>query len=157
LESKRLAAILLVLGIWGSPGVAKAQRISVLDFGAASPKARKRVPKPFPPGMKLGGVCAGIMGEATLIVSLVSLERDSYSIGNEMAYTLEVRNVSKEPLQIPTRFNLSDLEPDDPSVDFQYAPMEIWLGVHESEERKMNVLLLTLYGSDEMLMDTVGN
>jgi hypothetical protein len=100
--------------------------------------------------MKLGGVCAGIMGEATLIVSLVSLDRDSYSIGNEMAYTLEVRNVSKEPLQIPTRFNLSDLEPDDPSVDFQYAPMEIWLGVHESEERKMNVLLLTLYGSDEM-------
>jgi len=42
-----------------------------------------------------------------------------------MAYTLEVRNVSKEPIKIPTRFNLADLEPDDTSLDFQYAPMEI--------------------------------
>jgi hypothetical protein len=100
--------------------------------------------------MKLGGVCAGILAEATLIVSLVSLDRDSYGIGDEMAYTLDVRNVSKDPIKIPTRFNLAELEPDDPSVDFQYAPMEIWLGLHESEERNMGVLLLTLYGSDEM-------
>lgn len=99
--------------------------------------------------MNLGGVCAGILGERTLIVSLVSLDRDSYSIGDELVYTLDVRNVGKEPIKIPTRFNLADLEPDDPAADFQYAPMEIWLALL-SEGRNMSVLLLTLYGSDDM-------
>jgi hypothetical protein len=149
-ESKTLACILLLIGVCGTSRDARAQRISVLDFTATVPKARKRVPKPFPPGMKLGGVAAGILGEATLIVSMVSLDREAYSMGDEIVYTLDVRNVSAEPIKIPTRFNLADLEPDDPSADFQYAPMEIWLGLRESEERNMGVLLLTLYGSDDM-------
>src|ERR1700722_621878 len=149
-KSKILVCILLLIGICGTSTGARAQRISVLDFTASVPKVRKRVPKPFPPGKILGGVAGGISGEARLIVSLVALDRDSYRLGDEMVYTLDVRNVGKEPMSIPTRFNLADLEPDDPSADFKYAPMEISLKLRESDERYMSVLLLTLYGSDDM-------
>jgi hypothetical protein len=127
-----------------------AQRVSILDFSTTAPKPRKHVPKPFPAGTVLSGRCGGILASPGLSVSLVSLDRDEYAIGDEVVYTLNLSSRGPQSIKVPTVFNLSDLEPDDPTASFTYAPLEIWLGLRDSEHRLISTLILTLYGSDDI-------
>ncbi|MGB7283603.1 MAG: hypothetical protein WBE13_15155 [Candidatus Acidiferrum sp.] len=148
-RNKRLLLLVWLIGVAGALNPA-AQRITILDFSSTVSKPRKHLPKPFPPNKVLGGRCGG-MTSGKLIVSLVSLDRIEYCIGDEFRYTLEVRTAGLETVKVPTVFNVADLEPDDPNVSFRYAAMEIWLGMsEESNERYLDVPLLRLYGSDEM-------
>ena len=148
-QSKRFLCVVSLVGVAGALIGLAAERVTILDFGSTVSKPRKHLPKPFPPDTVLGGRCG--MASGKLIVSLVSLDRTEYTIGDEFSYTLEVRTAGPETVKVPTVFNVANLEPDDPNVSFRYAAMEIWLAVsEESHERYLSMPLLRLYGSDEM-------
>jgi hypothetical protein len=151
LQSKRFLCVVWLIAVAGALIDLAAERITILDFSSTVSKPRKHLPKPFPPDKNLGGRCGG-MTSGKLIVSLVSLDRTEYTIGDEFNYTLEVRTARPETVKVPTVFNVADLEPDDPNVSFRYAAMEIWLGMSEesNERRLLSMPLLRLYGSDEM-------
>jgi len=149
-RSKRFLCVVCLIGMVGGLMGLAAERLTILDFSSTVSMPRKHLPKPFPPDKILGGRCGG-MTSGKLIVSLVSLDRTEYTIGEEFNYTVEVRTAGPETVKVPTVFNVADLEPDDPNVSFKYAAMEIWLGMsEESNERYLSVPLLRLYGSDEM-------
>jgi len=126
-----------------------AQRIAILDFTSASPKDRKRQPKPFPPEIPVAGSCSGVDGTPPLRVSLSSLDKTEYALGDELIYALRLTNTSKLPIRVPTRLSLADMEPEDPAVSYSYEPIEIWLRLQDHEEHGISVLLVTLYGSTE--------
>jgi len=148
-RSKRLLSVVWLFGVAGTLILA-AEHTAILDFSSTVSKPRKHPPKPLPPDIILGGRCGGMIS-GKLNVSLVSLDRAEYTIGDEFSYTLEVRPSGLEPVRVPTVFNVADLEPDDPNISLRYAAMEIWLGISdESHERYFSVPLLRLYGSKEM-------
>jgi|SRR5271167_359186 len=148
--SGRFVRAILLIALAGSLTHVAAQRVTILDFSSTSSKPRKHPPKPFPPGTMLGGRGGG-MTSGKLTVSLVSMDKTEYSVGDDFSYTLQVRTAGAEIVRVPTLFNVADLEPDDPNVSFNYEAMEIWLGFsEESNERSLSVPLLRLYGSDEM-------
>jgi hypothetical protein len=148
-RSKRLLVVVCLFGVAGTLVLA-AERAAILDFSSTVSKPRKHPPKPLPPNIILGGRCGGMMS-GKLNVSLVSLDRTEYTIGDEFSYTLEVRASVPETVRVPTVFNVADLEPDDPNTSFRYAAMEVWLGISdESHERHFSMPLLRLYGSKEM-------
>jgi hypothetical protein len=147
--SKRFLCVVLLIGVAGTLIDLAAERVTILDYSSTVSKPRKHLPKPFPPDWVFGGRCGGITS-GKLIVSLVSLDRIEYTMGDEFIYTLEVRTAGSETVKVPTAFNVADLEPDDPSVTLRYMAMEIWLRLsEESPERYFHVPLLRLYGSDE--------
>jgi len=149
-RSKRFLLVVWLIGVAGALIDLAAERVTILDFSSTVSKPRKHLPKLFPPDKVFGGRCGG-MTSGKLVVSLVSLDRTEYTIGDEFSYTLEVRTAGPETVKVPTVPNVADLEPDDPNVSFRYAAMEIWLGMSgESNERYFHVPLLRLYGSDEM-------
>lgn len=148
--SRGFVCVAALIALAGSLSSVAAQRVAILDFSSTVSKPRKHPPKPFPPDKILGGRCGG-MTSGKLIVSLVSMDKSEYSLGDDFSYTLEVRTAGAETVKVPTVFNVADLEPDDPNVNFEYEAIEIWVGFsEESNERYLHVPLLRLYGSDEM-------
>jgi hypothetical protein len=149
-RSQRVVCVGLLLALAGSVAPLPAQRATILDFTTTSAKPRKHPPKPFPAGTMLGGRPGG-MTDGKLIVSLVSTDKNEYSLGEEINYTLEVRTRGEETVKFPTVTNVADLEPDNPDLDFNYKATEIWLGlIEDSKERWLHVPLLRLYDSDDM-------
>ncbi len=157
--SRRFVWVAFLIALAGSHrDMAAAQRVAILDFSATASKPRKHPPKPFPPDKILGGRGGGITS-GKLIASLVAMDKTEYRLGDEFSYTLELRTAGAETVKVPTVFNVADLEPDDPNVNFKYEAMEIWLRFSEETDEKylgvpvlrfLGSPLLRLYGSDEM-------
>jgi hypothetical protein len=146
-----LAFALFALAL--SPTAARAQRVASYDFSTQSPKDRVRQPKPFPPGIQLGGRCGGILGNPPLRVSLLSLDKTEYAVGDDVIFTIAITNTGSTPQRAPVAFNLADMEPPDASQNYNYQPMEIWLHLVKPSDSPgiqfFSTLALTLYGSDD--------
>jgi hypothetical protein len=137
-----------------SAPAARAQRVAVYDFSTQQPKDRARQPKPFPPGTPLGGKCGGILGNPPVRVSLLSLDKTEYALGDDVVYTVKIVNTGPAPERIAVAFNLADVEPPDPSQSYGYEPMEIWLHLSKPNQSAdppltLHTVLLTLYGSND--------
>lgn len=133
---------------------ARAQRVAAYDFSTQQPKDRARQPKPFPPGTQFGGKCGGILWNPPVQVSLLSLDKSQYAIGDDVIYTVSVTNTGTAPKHVAVAFSLADIEPPDASQSYGYEPMEIWLRLYKTTESAdhpltLHTLLLTIYGSND--------
>src|SRR5580704_13587726 len=126
LQSLSFNALSVLVALALTASSVRAQRVAVYDF-SAQPKDRARHPKPFPPGIMLGGKCSGILGNPPVRVSLVSLDKTEYAFGDDVTFTIKITNFGPAPQRVPVAFNLADMEPLDPSQNYDYQPMEIWL------------------------------
>jgi hypothetical protein len=131
------------------------QSVAILDFTSTKPKDRARQPKPFPPSTSFGGRCGGIVTNPPLSVSLLPLGKTEYTLGEELAYTVRLRNKGKSPVRVASRLSLADMEPGDSTRSYSYTPMEIWLIFRDSltytdsRDHMFSSRLVTLYGSSE--------
>jgi hypothetical protein len=85
---------------------ARAQRVAAYDFSTQQPKDRARQPKPFPPfppGTQFGGKCGGILWNPPVQVSLLSLDKTEYAIGDDVIYTVSVTNTGTAPQHVTSR------------------------------------------------------
>ena len=152
-----LLALLGAVVLSFSPPTARAQRVAAYDFSTQQPKDRARQPKPFPPfppGTQFGGKCGGILWNPPVQVSLLSLDKTAYAIGDDIIYTVSVTNTGTAPQHVAVAFSLADVEPPDASQSYGYEPMEIWLRLYKMTESAdhpltFHTLLLTLYGSND--------
>jgi hypothetical protein len=160
----RLAAILisvvaicaLAVAIFAAP-----QQITVLDFTNVQPRGRKRPPRPASPGPQKmpavcptrpneaapGGRCGGFILGQQLRLSLVSLDKKEYALGDEVLYDIRVENTGGSSFTIPSRASLADIEPEDETLSYEYVPLEIWLRLTDSRQRGLNTKMLVLYGT----------
>ncbi len=134
------------------PQVAKAQRVATYDFTDVKPLERLRPPLPPPkpkPGEMVGGACGGILQNPPLIVSLVSLDRDSYTFGDE--FTFVVKLEASRATTVPVRASLAEVEPVDASKSYEWRPLGISLELRSLKHRTTGMGLLRLYGSKDAL------
>jgi hypothetical protein len=78
--------------------VVAAQEIGRLDLTDLHPRDRIRVPH------TVGGDCGGganFTSNNELTITLVSLDKTSYSLGDEVTYEVKVQNSGKAPVEIP--------------------------------------------------------
>jgi hypothetical protein len=149
----RLAAILIsVVAICAL--AAAPQQITVLDFTNVQPRERKRPPRPAPPGPRKvpaevvpGGRCGGFILGQQLRLSLVSLDKKEYALGDEVLYDIRVENTGESSFTIPSRASPADIEPEDETLSYEYVPLEIWLRLTDSRQRGLNTKVLMLYGT----------
>jgi hypothetical protein len=114
-------------------GVAEAQQVRYVDLTAEPQRERLRHPPAKPTGQRVGG---GIGSAAVsdgapdhrdpraLEVSLASIGKDSYRLGELMLYEIVLKNVGSVSVEIPVHPHLSDLQPNDASVSFDYLQLQ---------------------------------
>jgi hypothetical protein len=96
------------------------QKVGSYDYTDTKPTERTRPPQPLAKqkiqinGMTLErGVCGGIIN-SSLAVESISLDHDSYDMGDEFSYVLVLRAVY--PTRVPIRASLAEIEPKDPKM-----------------------------------------
>jgi hypothetical protein len=150
----RALSVFALLAAVVATSPAQTQRVATYDFSTGPPKERTRPPKPMPPDVAMNqtGRCGGILGNPPVRVSLVSLDKTEYAIGDDVVFTITISNTSETPQRVPIAYNLADVEPPDVAEDYKYEPMEIWLHLvnytESGEKQFLSTLVLTLYGSD---------
>jgi len=147
---------------------AHAQKVASYDFTEAKPLERLRPPVPTSPLQhpatrdrshppppprpiaeeNVAGACSGILQNPPLIVSLVSLDRDSYTFGDE--FTFVVKLEASRATAVPVRANLAEVEPADASKSYEWRPLGISLELRSLHYRSTGVGLLSLYGSKDI-------
>jgi hypothetical protein len=146
---------------------AHAQKVANYDFTDSKPSERLRPPVPTsplqhpatrdrlhpPPPPKPTreesgeGTCGGILQNPPLIVSLVSLDRDSYAFGDE--FTFVVKLDASRATTVPVRASLAEVEPVDANMSYEWRPFGISLELRSLNYRTTGVGLLRLYGSKD--------
>jgi hypothetical protein len=94
-----------------------AQQIGWLDLTDTHPRDRIRAPH------NVGSVCGGGSGftpNIEISIAVVSLDKGSYSLGEEVTYEVKIQNSGKEPIEIPWTPHLGDLEPTDSSQFYTF-------------------------------------
>ncbi len=138
-----------------------AQKVASYDYTDVRPGDRVRPPIPqpkvsnperssggVPPVHAEPGVCGGILSNSPLVVSLVSLDRDSYVFGGEMNFVLQVRALYKT--KVPIRASLAEIEPSDPKLSYTWRSMSISLEMRTPRYRSVVVGLVSLVGSKDL-------
>ena len=124
-----------------------AQEIGWLDLTDLHPRERIRTPHAGSFG------CGGGAGfEPTLEtdITLVYLDKTSYSIGEEVTYEVKIKNTGKEPLEIPWTPHLGDLEPSESSQPYTYLHAAISLNFTEPDSNRSFSIHAHSYGSSDV-------
>jgi hypothetical protein len=93
------------------------QEIGWLDLTDLHP--RERIRSPHASSGECGGI-ASFASSPSVDVTLMNLDKTSYSIGEEVTYEVKIQNTGKLPIEIPWTAHLGDLEPADPSEPYSY-------------------------------------
>jgi hypothetical protein len=93
------------------------------------------------------GVCGGIIN-SSLAVESISLDHDSYDMGDEFSYVLVLRAVY--PTRVPIRASLAEIEPKDPKMSYEWRRLSFALDLHSPSQKTIVVGLLSLVGSKEV-------
>jgi hypothetical protein len=88
--------------------VVAAQEIGWLDLTDLHPRDRIRAPHTV--GAECGGG-SGFTPNNEITITLESLDKASYSLGEEVTYEVKVQNSGKTPIEIPWTPHSSELEP----------------------------------------------
>jgi len=79
-------------------------------------------------------------------VTLVSLDKSRYQVGEEVTFEIRVLNSGKETIAVPWTPHRGDLEPSDPKAPYRYRVGVVVL-IFSDPEGLQFVLADTLYGS----------
>jgi hypothetical protein len=130
------------------------QKVGSYDYTDTKPTERTRPPQPLAKqkiqinGMTLErGVCGGIIN-SSLAVESISLDHDSYDMGDEFSYVLVLRAVY--PTRVPIRASLAEIEPKDPKMSYEWRRLSFALDLHSPSHKTIVVGLLSLVGSKEV-------
>jgi hypothetical protein len=124
-----------------------AQEIGWLDLTDRHPRERVRTPHAG------SGECPGIASfdaSPSVDITLMYLDKTSYSIGEEVTYEVNIRNTGKEPIEIPWTPHLGDLEPADPSEPYTYLHAAISLDFVEPDSNRSFSIYAYSYGAADV-------
>jgi hypothetical protein len=124
--------------------VVAAQEIGRLDLTDLHPRDRIRVPHTF------GGECGGganLTSNNELTITLVSLDKTSYSLGDEVTYEVKVQNSGKAPVEIPWTAHSGDLEPADSLESYTFLHAAISLTFTDPDSNRSFAIYADSYGS----------
>jgi len=146
------------------PLLCHAQKVASYDYTDEKPRERLRPPLPPPPSPKRGpvklplrspplpgeiprGVCGGVLGNPPLLVSILSLDRDTCMFGDDFTFVLQLKALY--PARVPVRASIADVEPTDASQSYKWRPMLLWMQLSDADNREAGIKLLELYGSPD--------
>jgi hypothetical protein len=117
-----------------------AQEVGSVDLTTVAARTDLRRPGGTPPeGASVTGTgstmaCFASTRQAVALrISLVSLDRTHYQVGDEPTFEVTVENVGSEPLRIPFSPHLADLQPEDSAKKFAYSELQLVLWVAAGE------------------------
>jgi hypothetical protein len=97
-----------------------------------------------------GGSCGGTSysqkSQSEVTVTVVSLDKSRYQIGEEATFEIKILNSGKRTIVVPWTPHLGDLEPDDSQIPYKYRVGTVELLFSDPEGRGFFVLE-SLYGS----------
>ena len=83
-------------------------------------------------------------------LSLVSLDRTHYKVGDASKFEVKIENTGSVPIRIPFSPHLADLQPKDPAQKFSYSELQIVLWIAGGELWSANTGgSVILYGDDD--------
>jgi hypothetical protein len=135
---------LALLGTLAFSQLAIGQQVGSLDLTTIIAKDRLREPE------GVGGGSCGWGDHAEypeVAVSLTSLDRSQYALGEEVTFEVKVQNVGRYPVVLPWSGDLADFEPQDPTVVYSYREGTISLRIGSAEENFL--IFSSFYGSTE--------
>lgn len=152
-RSQTLVALIccIVAPVLFAPQFANAQKVANYDYTDAKFAERLRPPLPDPPpvpGELHGGVCGGVYANSSLIVSILSLDRDSYAFGDEFKFVLRLEALL--PTRVPVGASIAEAEPSDPEMSYEWRHMGVFLELRTPNYHPVELGLLSLYGSKEV-------
>jgi hypothetical protein len=124
--------------------VVAAQEIGRLDLTDLHPRDRIRVPHTF------GGECGGganFTSNNELTITLVSLDKTSYSLGDEVTHEVKVQNSGKAPVEIPWTPHSGDLEPADSLESYTFLHAAISLTFTDPDSNRSFAIYANSFGS----------
>lgn len=124
-----------------------AQEIGHLDLTDPLPRERIRSPQGS------GGGCAGGSGFKASFetsVTLVNLDKRSYSMGEEVTFEVKIKNSGKEKIEIPWTPHLGDLEPADPTQSYTYLQATVVLNLTDPTSNLSFGIFGNFYGSPDL-------
>jgi hypothetical protein len=146
----RMRIVLLAAGVALAALAVLAQEGGYLDL--TDPLPRQRIHSPT--GGGTGGFCGSGGGDPTAIpettVTLVSLDKREYSIGEEVTFEVKVENTGRHSIEIPWSPHLGDLEPSDPTRPYTYRTALLILTLTDPDSRQILTLGDSFYGSTEV-------
>lgn len=111
------------------------------------PRDRIRAPNTF--GSSCGGG-AGFTPNTEVSIALASLDKASYSLGEEVTYEVKIQNSGKKPVEIPWTPHLGDLEPSDASQSYTFLQAAVSLTFTEPESKRSFSVYADAYGSSDV-------
>lgn len=123
------------------------QETGWLDLTDLHPRERIRAPHG---GSGECGGGAGFEPSLETSITLVYLDKTSYSIGEEVTYEVKIENTGKEPIEIPWTPHLGDLEPADSSQSYTYLAAAISLDFTEPNSNRRFSNYSFSYGSSDL-------
>jgi len=123
------------------------QETGWLDLTDLHPRERIRAPHG---GSAECGGGSGFEPSLETSITLVYLDKTSYSIGEEVTYEVKIENTGKEPIEIPWTPHLGDLEPADSSQSYTYLDAAISLDFTEPNSNRRFSIYSFSYGSSDL-------
>ena len=124
-----------------------AQESGWLDLTDLHP--RERIRSPHGAGGECGG-CTGLDPTLESTITLVSLDKSSYSMGEEITFEVKVQNTGREAIEIPWTPHLGDLEPAESSRPYTYLHAAISLNFTEPDSNRSFSIYANSYGSSDV-------
>ena len=124
-----------------------AQESGWLDLTDLHP--RERIRAPHGAGGEIGGG-TGIDPTLESTITLVSLDKSSYSMGEEITFEVKVQNTGREAIEIPWTPHLGDLEPAESSQPYTYLHAAISLNFTETDSNRSFSIYANSYGSADV-------
>lgn len=145
----RISTMKLKIGLLASAVVlgslwAAAQESNCLDLTDPLPRERVR-----PPQLMGGGCSSGTRfnADSEATVTLVSLDKLSYVMGEEVAFEVKVQNSAKENIEIPWAAHSADIEPSDATETYSYLNGTFDLNFKDPISERSFDILGNSYGS----------
>ena len=123
-----------------------AQEIGWLDLTDPHPRERIRAPHTY--GAECGGG-AGFTSNNEVTITLVSLDKASYSLSEEVTYEVKLQNSGKAPVEIPWTPDSSDFEPADSLESYTFLHAAISLTFTDPGPNRTFAVYANSYGSPE--------
>jgi hypothetical protein len=118
-----------------------------LDLTTPAPRMPTRSPKRF------SGESCGIGGPVTspgATVTLISLDKSTYSLGEKITFELKIENSGKETIEIPWTPDLALLEPSDRTQYFSYRSASFGITLTVPDSDHFLFVLGFSYGSTDL-------
>jgi hypothetical protein len=104
-----------------------------------------------------GGGISGVTGDGPRVehrkeplrITLLSLDRTSYRIGEDLTYELKIENVGTEAQLFPWDPNVADVEPKNPSQPYEYQSLDISLWFRNQVDQVEALRAASLYATSE--------